>query len=426
MRDTPFISRTPQRHKFGKKCAMRKSKYALRKTLALYQGTALQAAEKLLWVYGRSCFNLFMRGDDFQQGAVFSYISAEQRVPQDHPLRAIRVMVDEALGALSSHLDTLYARGGRPSIAPEKLVRALLLQALYSVRCERQLIEQMDYNLLLRWFLPQQAKALAGDPIRGAEHGRGGVGRDRVHQEPGAADGGRSLRAAAAGGGGAGACEESSERGALHRGRNADSGLGEPAQLPEKQDPPDRGTGARGRKLLRDTHESSTDPEARLYRKSSSAAVLPSYLGHVLTENRNGLVVRALATQSSTTAEREAALAMLDRMPRSGPVTLGADTSYQQERFLSGLRERKVAPHVAEYSPNPKWPSFLTEAERSSDGFRISQQKRKRVEKVFGWAKLDRTLRQVKLRGLRRIDWLVQLVAAAYNLRRMQTLLANG
>ena len=195
----------------------------------------------------------------------------------------------------------------------------------------------------------------------------------------------------------------------------------------EKLDPPDKGTGVRGRKLLRDTHESNSDPEARLYKKSGAASAVPSYLGHVLTENRNGMVVAAMATQSSTRAEREAAITLLDRMRgRPAAITLGADKGYQEEGFIEQLRARRVAPHVAEYAPNPKWPSALTEAERSHPGFPISQRKRKLVEKVFGWAKLDRGLRQVKLRGLRRVDWLVQLVAAAHNLRRMQTLLAAG
>ena len=194
----------------------------------------------------------------------------------------------------------------------------------------------------------------------------------------------------------------------------------------EKQDPPDRGTGARGRKLLRDTHESSTDPDARLYKKSGAAAAVPSYLGHVLTENRHGLVVQAMATQSSARAEREAAITLLDRMKRHGPITLGADKSYQEEGFVEQLRARRVAPHVAEYDPNPKWPNFLTEAERNDPGFVLSQRKRKLVEKVFGWAKLDRVLRQVKLRGLKRVDWMVQIIATAHNLRRMQTLLATS
>jgi len=189
-----------------------------------------------------------------------------------------------------------------------------------------------------------------------------------------------------------------------------------------KQDPPSRGTGARGRKLLRDTHESATDPEARLYKKCGAAAAVPSYLGHVLTENRNGLVVGAMVTQSGTTAEREAALRMLDGMKRRGPITLGADKSYQQAEFIGGLRARQIAPHVAEYEPNPKWPNWLGEKERSDPGFSVSQRKRKLVEKVFGWAKQDR-MRQVKLRGRARVEWLFQLLAAAHNLLRMQKLI---
>lgn len=189
----------------------------------------------------------------------------------------------------------------------------------------------------------------------------------------------------------------------------------------EKSDPPDRGTGARGRKLLRDTHESSTDPEARLYRKSSSGVSVPSYLGHVITENRNGLVVAAMATQSGNSEERRAALKLLKRLKRGKAMTLGADKSYQEEIFVRGLRSEQVVPHVAEYAPNPKWVNWLTESERSDAGFAISQRKRKLVEKVFGWMKQER-LRQVKVRGLRRVDWMFQLAAAAHNLLRMSRL----
>ena len=190
----------------------------------------------------------------------------------------------------------------------------------------------------------------------------------------------------------------------------------------EKPEPPDRGTGARGRKLLRDTHESSTDPEARLYRKSSSGAVVPSYLGHVITENRNGLIVTAMATQAGNAAERLAALEMVKRLKRRGRITLGADKSYQEEGFVSGLRKAAVTPHVAEYKLNPKWPSWLTEAERNDPGLAISQKKRKLVEKSFGWMKHDR-LRQVKLRGLKRVDWLFRFAAAAHNLLRLSKLI---
>jgi transposase len=357
-----------------------------------------------------------MRGDDLQQGAVFSYVSAEQRVPADHPLRAIRRMTDAALAGLSAHFDTLYAAGGRRSIAPEKLMRALLLQALYSVRSERQLMEQLDYNLLFRWFVG----LTMDDPIWDVTVFT--KNRERLIKGEAAE---RLLLAVV-------------EQAHVHRLLSEEhftvdgtliQAWANRRSFREKQDPPARGTGARGKKLLRDTHESTTDREARLYRKSSSAAVVPSYLGHVLTENRNGLVVQALATQSSTTAEREAALRMIDldrqRRRRADQITLGADKSYQHASFVEQLRTRQVIPHVAEYAPNPKWTNSLTEAERGSDGFQLSQQKRKLVEKVFGWAKLDRALRQVKLRGLRRVNWIVQLIATAHNLRRMQRLLAT-
>jgi transposase len=354
-----------------------------------------------------------MRGDDLQQGAVFSYISAEQRVPQDHPLRAIRVMVDEALRGMSEHFDSLYARRGRASIAPEKLMRALLLQALYSVRSERQLMEQMDYNLLFRWFVGLNMDDAIWDVTVFTKN------RERLI----AGEVSERLLLAVV--------EQAHARQLLSEEHFTVDGTliqawANRRSFKEKSDPPTRGTGVGGKKLLRDTHESATDPEARLYKKSAAAAAVPSYLGHVLTENRNGLVVRARATQSSTTAEREAALAMLDRMTagRADPITLGADKAYQDDAFLKDLRRRNVVPHVAEYEPNPSWPSFLTEEERTDPGFAVSQCKRKLVEKVFGWAKLDRALRQVKLRGLKRVDWMMRLIAAAHNLRRMQKLLA--
>src|SRR6266550_3331007 len=357
-----------------------------------------------------------MRGDDKQQLGVFSYVSAEQRVPADHPLRAIRTMVDEALAGLSGHFDTLYAVSGRRSIAPEKLLRALLLQALYSVRSERQLMEQMDYNLLFRWFVGLNMDDAIWDVTVFTKN------RERLIKGEVA----EPLLLAVV--------EQAHARRLLSEEHFTVDGTliqawANRRSFREKQDPPDKGTGARGRKLLRDTHESSTDPDARLYRKSNSAAIVPSYLGHVLTENRNGLVVAALATQAGAAAEREAALRMIDQQPGrarlTDAITLGADKSYHHEQFVQQLRQRLIVPHVAEFAPNPKWPSFLTEEERNHPGFAISQNKRKLVEKVFGWAKLDRALRQVKLRGLRRVDWLVQLVATAYNLRRMQKLLAT-
>jgi transposase len=313
-------------------------------------------------------------------------VSAEQRVAQDHPLRSIRAMVDEALSGLSGHFDTLYARCGRPSIAPEKLVRALLLQALYSVRSERQLMEQMDYNLLFRWFVGLNMDDPIWDVTVFTKN------RERLIAGEVAE---RMLLAVV---------EQAHRKQLLSEEHFTVDGTliqawANRRSFKEKKDPPSRGTGSGGAKLLRDTHESTTDPEARLYKKATAAAAVPAYLGHVLTENRNGLVVRALATQASTTAEREAALLMLDSIERPGPnTTLGADKG---------------------------WPNFLTEAERNDPRMGISQSKRKLVEKVFGWVKLDRPLRQVKMRGLKRVDFLFRMLVTAQNLIRMRNLLAT-
>ena len=351
-----------------------------------------------------------MRGDDESQGAVFSYVGLEQRVPKDHPLRAIRRMTDAALQELDAQFESLYARRGHPSIAPEKLIRAQLLQVLYSIRSERQLMEQLDYNLLFRWFVGLNIDDPVWDVTVFTKN------RERLIEGEIAE---QLLLAVVEQ---ARAAQLLSEEHFTVDGTLIQAWANR-RSFREKTDPPERGTGVRGRKLLRDTHESSTDPEARLYKKSGASAAVPSYLGHVVTENRNGLIVDALVTQASTTAEREAALAMMDRLRPSKGSTLGADKSYQQEQFVDGLRARGVVPHVAEYEPNPKWVNWLTHDERNGEGFAISQRKRKLVEKVFGWAKQDRPLRQVKFRGRRRVDWLFRIVAAAHNLLRMQKLI---
>src|SRR5271167_359442 len=354
-----------------------------------------------------------MRGVEKQQGAMFSYINLEQRVPAEHPLRAIRQMVDQALGGLSAHFDTLYARRGRPSIPPEQLLRALLLQALYSIRSERQLMEQVDFNLLYRWFVGLAMDEAAWDATVYSKN------RDRLLQ----GEVSQHLLVAVV--------EQARAQNWLSEEHfTVDGTLLEAwanrSSFQPKDPPPTKGTGSGGRKCLRDTHESTTDAEARLYKKSAGGESKPSYLGHVIIENRNGLVVAACATQSSTTAEREAALAMLDEMRRAGraagakPITLGADKLYQEKKFIEGLRQRHIAPHVAEYETSSlHWPNFLSPAERNDPGFVLSQKKRKLVEMVFGWGKLDSIMRKFKLQGTERIDWLFRLLATANNLLRM-------
>jgi len=343
---------------------------------------------------------------------VFSYVSAEQRIASDHPLRQIRATTDAALRELSSEFDALYAAGGRPSIAPERLLRALLLQILYSRRSERLLMEEMNYNLLFRWFVGLEMDDEVWDVTVFTKN------RERLI---------------------AGEVAQKFFAAVLKQARSAawlsdehftvDGTLIEAwanrRSFVEKKDPPQRGTGARGRKLLRDTHESKTDPEARLFRRSQAAESRPSYLGHVITENRNGLVVAVCVTQSSTKAEREAALAMLPQISDGRRrITLGADKGYQEREFLHRLRRWQVVPHVAEYSGKPRpWLGGLRAEERNDPGFPQSQKKRKRVEQVFGWIKHVAGMRQTKFRGRRRVEWMFRLAAAALNLRRMQRLL---
>jgi transposase len=358
-----------------------------------------------------------MRGPDEKQGEVFSYIPMEDRIPRDHPLRRIRPMVDRGLAEMWSHFETLYARRGRPSIAPERLLRALLLQALYSIRSETQLMEQLDYNLLYRWFVGLPVNDEVWD-VTVFTKNRERLMAGEVSQ--------RLLEAV---------LRQAAEHHLLSEELTVDGTLiqawASRKSFVPREKPPEKGSGSGGKKLLRDTHESKSDPEARLFKKSAAGESRPSYLGHLITENRNGLVMAALATQCGTSAEREAALAMLDQWGRSPgrvnehtrPITVGADKLYQEKEFLTGLRERKVIPHVAEYEPNPHWPNWLSEQERQDPGYAISQRKRKLIEKVFGWAKLDSILRQVKVRGVKKVNWLFRLLAPAANLVRLVKLI---
>jgi transposase len=359
-----------------------------------------------------------MRGHDEQQGEVFSYIPLEERIPREHPLRRIRQMIDVALKDLWTHFEALYAQRGRPSIPPERLLRALLLQALYSIRSETQLMEQLDYNLLYRWFVGLNASDAVWDVTVFTKN------RERLME----GEVSRQLLEAVV--------RQAQEKNLLSEEHFTVDGTIMQAwasrkSFVAKEKPPEKGSGTGGKKLLRDTHESQSDPQARLYKKSAGGEARPSYLGHVMIENRHGLIVAARATQSSTTAEREAALAMLDERGRSPDrvndqtrrITLGADKLFQEERFIAELRRRKVVPHVAEYEANPHWPNWLNESERQDPGMAISQRKRKLVEKVFGWAKQDSIARQVKVRGEKKVDWLFRLVATAANLVRMAKLM---
>jgi transposase len=352
-----------------------------------------------------------MRGDDEQQEGVFSYVSLEQRVPKDHPLRAIRKLVDEALAELSGRFDELYGTTGRPSIAPEKLLRALLLQALYGKRSERLLMEELDYSLLFRWFVGLAIDDEVWDATVFSKN------RDRL------IEGEIASRFFAA-------VRQQLERSGLLSDEHftVDGTMLEAwanrRSFREKADPPERGSGHGGKRLLRDTHESRTDPEARLYRKCNAGASEPSYLGHVLTENDHGLIVAACVTEAGTKAERDAALALLDQRRSGKRRTLGADKQYQERKFVEALRARNVVPHVAEYERGNLQRNSLRAEERDSLEFVQSQKKRKLVEQSFAWIKHWAGFRQVKLRSRRRVEWLFQIAAAAYNLVRVTRLQA--
>jgi transposase len=360
-----------------------------------------------------------MRGNDNQQEEIFSYVSMEKRVPKDHPLRRVRAMTDTALRGMTGDFDAMYARMGRPSIAPERLLRALLLQALYTVRSERQLMERLEYDLLFRWFVGLSMDEKVWDVTVFTKN------RDRLLQGEIA----ELFFEQVVG--------QAKEHGLLSDEHFTVDGTMIEAwanrrSFKEKKDPPEQGSGRRGEKLLRDTHESESDPQARLYKKSAAGEAKPSYLGHVVMENRNGLVMKPCVTEAGTRQERDAALQMLAELLKEirekrkageicGAITVGADKGYQEQDFIEGLRKLSAIPHVAEYEKRRR--SWLTASEREDIGFRISQSKRKLVEKIFGWMKVVAGLRKTKLRGRRRVHWMFSLGAAAFNLMRMAKLI---
>jgi len=359
-----------------------------------------------------------MRGEDEKQSTMYSYVTLAQRIPADHPARQIRVLVDRALERIDAQLEQLYSTTGRPSIAPERLLRASLLMVLYSIRSERQLMEQMGYNLLFRWFVGLEMD----DPVWDVTV----FTKNRERLIEGAVS--QQLLEAV--------LVEARDHALLSEEHFTVDGTliqawASARSFREKPDPPAPGAGSghKGEVLLRDKVESKTDKDARLYKKATADKSVPAFQGHTLMENRNGLVVAAEASQAATVAEREMALKLLDRVigprnkRRGKKITLGADTQYQEAKFVKELRKRKVAPHVSEYVEGNLGKNSLTEKERADQRRTISQRKRKLIERVFGWGKLDRPLRQVKLRGLRRVDWFYRLTIAAYNLLRMRGLI---
>lgn len=352
-----------------------------------------------------------MRGNEDHQEEVFSYIPLEKRVGAEHPLRKIRTMADRALAELGPWLDRLYSQTGRPSIPPEQLLRALILQALYTIRSERQLMDQIDGNWRYRWFVGLKLDEPVWDVTVFTKNRErllaGEVSRLFFEQVTAQARAGGLL-----------ADEHFTVDGSLIEAWASRS------SFEKKKDPPERGTGARGRKMFRDTHESKSDPEARIYHKSRWTPGRPSYLGHVITEDRNGLIVGACVTEAIKRAEREAGLAMMREMARpGGQVTLAADRNYQERTFIEGLRALGVIPLVAEYKESKNWPNWLLPSEREHPRYATSQKRRRRIERVFSWIKGVAGLHRTRFRGRLRVDWIFRLAAASHNLVRMVKLL---
>jgi transposase len=357
-----------------------------------------------------------MRGTDHQQSGMFSYLSPETRVRKDHPLRVMRGMVDEVLRALSPQLDGMYANEGRPSIAPEKLLRAQLLQMLYSIRSERLLMEEIDYSILFRWFVglnldeevwdatvftknrdrlleAEVAKQFLAQVVEQAR------AQHLTSDEHFTVDG--TLLEAWAGG------KSFQRRDGTHP--------------PASDDPGNPTVNFHGEQRSNRTHESKTDPEAKMARKGRGKEAKLSYSGNLLVENRNGLIMNAMVWEANGTAERDTALVMLEQIPGRQRVTVAGDKGFDTADFVAECRHMQVTPHVAQNDGRPGG-SAIDQRTTRQPSYRISQRKRKRIEECFGWLKTIALLRKVRHRGLFKVDWMFTFACAAYNLVRLRNL----
>ncbi len=355
-----------------------------------------------------------MRGSDGMQESLFMMSKLEDFVPSDHPLRAIQVLVNEALVRLNSLFNEIYADTGRASIAPEKLMRALLLQVFYSVRSERQLVEQLNYNLLFRWFV-----GLAIDD-EVWDHSVFSKNRDRL-LEHAVVEAFFTEIMQLADAKGLLSKEHFSVDGTLIQAWASHKSF-RPKDGSNDQTPSGPGRNAqadwKGKPRSNDTHESSTDPDARLFRKSFNTASILCYQGHVLMENRSGLVVGAVVTHADGRGERAAALAMLDTVPGKQPKSIGADKAYDTQDFIAACRERGVTPHVA-CNDTRRGGSAIDARTTRHIEYALSQTIRKRIEEHFGWGKTVGRIRQTVYRGLRRVDQHFKLTMTASNIIRI-------
>ncbi|GAC1481874.1 MAG: IS5 family transposase [Gemmatimonadaceae bacterium] len=364
-----------------------------------------------------------MRGDDQRQDVLFSYLSTEERIPRDHPLRAMRALLEPVLTALSPRFQTMYSAVGRPSIPPERLLRALLLQILYTIRSERQLMEQLNYNLLFRWFVGLTPDEVVWDPTVFTKN------RDRLLA-------GHIAEAF---------CQEvltaADARGLLsHEHFTVDGTLLEawasqksvrpkddPSPPPSDGDPSNPTVDFRREKRSNATHQSVTDPDARLARTSKGTTTKLCHLGSTLMDNRHGLVVATDVRPPSSEAEREAALEMLTTLePRARRRTLGADKGYDDPSFVEGVRQCHTTPHVAPNVHAWKHRSAIDGRTTRHAGFTVSQRKRKRVEEGYGWGKVVGLLRKLRHRGGEKVGWIFAFTNSVYNLVRIRTLIRLG
>jgi transposase len=356
-----------------------------------------------------------MRGADRQTAAMFSYLSPEAFVPPNHPLRAIRPLVNAALDRLSPDFAKIYSAFGRESIAPEKLLRALLLQAFFSVRSERQLMEQLTYNIMFRWFVGLSMDASVWDVTVFTKNRDRLLEGDIAHRflaailidpqvKPLLSDEHFSVDGTMI------------EAWASIKSFKPKDGSGEPPAAGRNSE-----VDFRGQPRSNETHASTTDPDARLYKKAAGQAAKLCHLGHVLMENGNGLVVAAAVTKASGTAEREAAIEMVGALEGSHRITVGGDKAYDTADFVADIRELGVTPHVAQNTNGRR--SAIDGRTTRHRGYGVSQKKRKRIEEVFGWIKSSAGFRKTRHRGTERVGWMFTLNAAAYNLVRLPKLL---
>lgn len=359
-----------------------------------------------------------MRGDDPRHDAMFSYVTPEARVRADHPLRPIRRMTDAALRRLSSRFDALYSTTGRPSIPPEKLLRALLLQVLYSIRSERLLMEELDYNILYRWFVGLSLD----DPIWDATTFT--KNRDRLLSGD-IADAFFAEVLAAIKTEGLLSDEHFTVDGTLLEAWASQKSFKPKGTAgPPPDDPKNPTVNFHGQQRRNDTHQSTTDPEARLYKKAVGREAKLGYLAHLLTENRHGFIVDTAVTGATGTAERDAAIAMLGELPlMARRVTVGGDKNFDMPAWVGAVRQMGITPHVAQHTVRRR--SAIDGRTTRHPGYALSQRRRKLVEQPFGWMKTVGLLRKLRHRGGRLVDWIVSFTAAAYNLVRWRNLITR-